>query len=77
MCNSLAVSYTHLDVYKRQPLMVGGLIVKNEDDHFRGLRNDYLPRFNRHLDDYMQYAPAAVMLGMKAAGVQSLSLIHI
>ena len=55
------------------PLMVGGLIVKNEDDHFRGLRNDYLPRFNRHLDDYMQYAPAAVMLGMKAAGVQSRS----
>ena len=55
------------------PLMVGGLIVKNEDDHFRGLRNDYLPRFNRHLDDFMQYAPAAVMLGMKAAGVQSRS----
>ena len=55
------------------PLMVGGLIVKNEDDHFRGLRNDYLPRFNRHLDDYMQYAPAAVMLGMKVAGVQSRS----
>ena len=24
------------------PLMAGGLIVKNEDDHFRGLRNDYL-----------------------------------
>ena len=55
------------------PLMAGGLIVKNEDDHFRGLRNDYLPRFNRHLDDYMQYAPAAVMLGMKVAGVQSRS----
>ena len=55
------------------PLMVGGLIVKNEDDHFRGLRNEYLPRFNRHLDDYMQYAPAAVMLGMKVAGVQSRS----
>lgn len=55
------------------PLIVGGLIVKSEDDHFRGLRNEYLPRFNRHLDDYMQYAPAAVMLGMKAAGVQSRS----
>ena len=53
------------------PLIVGGLIVKSEDDHFRGLRNEYLPRFNRHLDDYMQYAPAAVMLGMKAGGVHS------
>lgn len=55
------------------PLIVGGLIVKREDDLFRGLRNEYLPRFNRHLDDYMQYAPAAVMLGMKVAGVQSRS----
>ena len=55
------------------PLIVRGLIVKSEDDHFRGLRNEYLPRFNRHLDDYMQYAPAAVMLGMKVAGVQSRS----
>lgn len=55
------------------PLIVGGLIVKSEDDHFRNLRNDYLPRFNRHVDDYMQYVPAAVMFGMKAAGVQSRS----
>ena len=55
------------------PLVVGGLIVKSEDDHFRSLRNDYLPRFSRHADDYMQYAPAAIMLGMKAAGVQSRS----
>lgn len=49
------------------PLVIGGLIVKSEDDHFRSLRNDYLPRFSRHADDYMQYAPAAIMLGMKAA----------
>lgn len=55
------------------PLVVGGLIVKSEDDHFRSLRNDYLPRFSRHADDYMQYAPAAIMLGMKAAGIQSRS----
>lgn len=55
------------------PLVVGGLVVKSEDDHFRTLRNDYLPQFNRHVDDYMQYAPAAVMLGMKAAGVKSRS----
>lgn len=55
------------------PLVVGGLIVKSEDDHFRSLRNDYLPRFSRHADDYMQYAPAAIMLGMKATGVQSRS----
>lgn len=55
------------------PLIVGGIIVKSEDDHFRSLRNDYLPRFNRHVDDYLQIAPAAVMLGMKAAGVKGRS----
>lgn len=55
------------------PLVVGGMIVKGEDTHFRNLRNDYMPQFNRHLDDYMQYAPAAVMLGMKAMGVESRS----
>jgi len=55
------------------PLVAGGLIVKGEDTHFRNLRNDYMPRFNRHLDDYMQYAPAAVMLAMKAAGVEGRS----
>ena len=55
------------------PLVIGGLIVKSEDDHFRSLRNDYLPRFNRRADDYLQYAPAAVMLGMKVAGVKGRS----
>lgn len=55
------------------PLILGGIIVKSEDDHFRSLRNDYLPQFNRHADDYLQYAPAAVMLGMKALGVKGRS----
>ena len=59
--------------YISVPLIVGGIVVKSEDDHFRSLRNDYLPRFNRHADDYLQYAPAAVMLGMKAAGVNGRS----
>lgn len=55
------------------PLVAGGLIVKGEDTHFRKLRNDYLPYFHRTADNYLQYAPAAVMLAMKAAGVQSRS----
>ena len=45
------------------PLVAGGLLIKSEDEHFRHLRNDYLPHFNRHADDYLQYLPAAVMLG--------------
>ncbi len=55
------------------PLVAAGLIVKSEDDHFRTLRNDCLPTFSNHADDYMQYAPAALMLGMKAAGVKGRS----
>ena len=59
--------------YVGVPLIAGGLLVKGEDDHFRNLRNDYLPVFRRHADDYMQYLPAAVLLGMKAAGVKGRS----
>lgn len=55
------------------PLIVGGLVVKGEDTHFRSLRNDYLPLFHRHVDDYTQYAPAAILLGMKLAGVEGRS----
>lgn len=55
------------------PLVVGGIISKTEDDHFRSLRNEYLPHFNRHADDYLQFVPAAVMAGLKAAGVESRS----
>lgn len=60
-------------VYVGAPLVVGGLIVKGEDKHFRRLRNDYLPTFRRHVDDYTQLAPAAVMLGLKTIGVESRS----
>lgn len=59
--------------YAAVPLIVGGLVVKGEDLHFRRLRNDYLPYFHRNVDDYMQFGPAAVMLGLKAAGVKSRS----
>ena len=59
--------------YVGVPLVATGLIVKSEDDHFRSLRNDYMPKFRNHADDYMQYAPAAVMLGLKTAGVEGRS----
>ena len=59
--------------YTSAPLIAMGLIVKGQNKHFRSLRNDYLPKFRRHVDDYLQYAPAAVLLGMKSAGVESRS----
>lgn len=59
--------------YLGVPLIVGGLIEKHQDSKFRKLRNDFMPRFHRDLDNYMQFAPAAVMVGLKAAGVPSRS----
>lgn len=69
VASSQAFRMTYIGV----PLVAGGLLIKGEDDHFRSLRNDYLPRFRRHADDYLQYLPAAVMLGMKLGGVEGRS----
>lgn len=67
--SSRAYQMTYIGV----PLIAAGLIIKNEDDHFRSLRNDYLPVFNQHYDDYLQYLPAMAMLGMKIGGAQGRS----
>lgn len=55
------------------PLVIGGLIATPQKKSYRALRNDFLPQFRNHTDDYTQYLPAAVMLGMKAAGVKGRS----
>lgn len=47
------------------------MIMKGEDTHFRSLRNDYMKSFHRPFDNYTQFLPGAVMLGLKAAGVDS------
>lgn len=69
----LTSSQVYKMTYIGVPLIIGGALVKGEDDHFRSLRNDYLPQFNRHVDDYLQFSSAAVMLGMKTFGVESRS----
>ena len=58
--------------YVGVPLIICGQII-NQDYHFRSLRNDYIPKFRHHIDDYVQYAPAAIMLGLKVARVQGRS----
>ncbi len=60
---------THIGV----PLIAGGLAVRHNDRRFRSLRNEYMPSFSRHFDDYLQFSPGAVMLGLKVAGVPSRS----
>lgn len=59
--------------YIAVPLIIGGLLVKDEDDHFRGLRNEYIPSFRHHYDNYLQYLPAATMIGLKIGGVKGRS----
>lgn len=53
------------------PLIAAGFILKNESDHFRTLRNSYIPSFRYHYDDILQYMPAVAMVGMKIGGVKS------
>lgn len=55
------------------PLIATGFIMKGEDTHFRSLRNDYVPSYKHPYDNYTQYLPAAVMLGLKACGVEGRS----
>lgn len=44
---------------------IGGL-----DHNIQDLRNNAVPNFHYKYDDYLQYAPAALMLGLKACGVE-------
>lgn len=57
--------------YLGVPLVLGGLIEKHQDSKFRRLRNDFMPRFHRPLDNYTQFAPAAAVLALKLGGVPS------
>lgn len=55
------------------PLFVAGGIAFAFDDDFKAMRGSYAPGFRHSYDDYLQYAPAAIMLAMKAAGVEGRS----
>lgn len=41
-----------------------------EKENIREVRNRYLPAFKAKYDDYLQYAPAATVYGLKLAGVK-------
>ncbi len=67
--NSEAYRMTHISL----PLMVVGLSTINTDKRFRSMRNSYIPTLRFHYDDYLQYAPAALLVGMKVSGVEGAS----
>lgn len=50
-----------------------GLASKPFDNKFKSIREVYIPKFDNSFDDYTQYLPVAVMLGLKTAGVKSRS----
>ena len=62
-------SQTYRMTYVAVPLIAAGLIVAGEDSHFHSLRDNFLPSFRHHYDDYLQYA----MLGLKIGGIQGRS----
>lgn len=64
-----AYQMTHIAV----PLIVSGLITQHNDHQFRSLRNTYLLSFYHRYDDYLQYAPAGLLLGLKIGGVEGRS----
>ena len=54
------------------PLILGSIVAKNNNNDllYRSLRNHFTPNFSYRYADYIQYVPGAVLLGMKAFGVQ-------
>ena len=54
-------------------LTVGGLAAYAFDEHYYNIREAHTPSFKQTYDDYTQYLPGAVMLGMKVAGVEGKS----
>ncbi len=59
--------------YVGLPLVLGGMMQIPHNKMFRNYRNNIAPKFHFRADDYVQYAPAAAMLGMKLAGVKGRS----
>ena len=56
--------------YVPVPVIATAFIVKARKDDFRGARNNFIPHFHHELDNYIQYAPFALTLALKAAGVE-------
>ncbi|MBL7873019.1 MAG: phosphatase PAP2 family protein [Cyclobacteriaceae bacterium] len=56
-------------------LITGGLLVIDEDEfisrtHILEERKENAAFFNRHIDDYLQYTPAAAVFGLNALGIK-------
>lgn len=61
----------HSTIYVAAPLLVGSFAMQGMDKSFRAIRNGQMPTFKTWYDNYTQWAPLAVMLGLKVGGVKS------
>lgn len=55
------------------PLIGIGLLQNLQNETIRELRFGYAPRFRNHYDDYLQFAPLAVQIGMRLGGIQGVT----
>lgn len=62
-----------LGVAQAAPLVGIGLLQTIHNEQIRELRHGYYPRFRHHYDDYMQFAPLAVQLGLRLGGLEGTS----
>ena len=74
-----STTYHPMTFWQRRDVQVGagllgvGAIAASADLQTRQLRQDYLPTFRLHYDDFLQFSPLAATVVMKACGVESRS----
>lgn len=52
------------------PLVALSLPYSFSNSYVRGIRQSYIPHFRNRYDDYLQFAPLALQLGLRSLGVQ-------
>lgn len=60
-------------VARTLPLLAIGTGLRSCDGEFRAICRSWAPGFHRTYDNYLQYAPAAVMVGLKSCGYRGRS----
>lgn len=55
------------------PIIAAGFIAKGQKKNFRSARQKFQPHFKHHLDDYLQFSPLAVAVGLKLGKVEGRS----
>lgn len=63
------MEFTYVPLY----YFATAFIVEGQKENFRGARNNFIPKFENHLDNYLQYTPFLLTLGLKTVGVENRS----